>query len=239
MPLGLPKVPFLVPGDEEVTWVELYNVLYRCRVIVLGSEIDEESGNQAVGLLVFLSMDAPNINILFTINSPGGSVVHGLAIYDMMQWVKPEIMTVNLGLAASMGSLLLAGGELSKRSALPNSLTMVHQPASSFLRTFSVDAITEARIMLALRENVVRAYHNKTGQPIGLIYEDLERDSFMTATEAQAYGIVDDQGRPDLFKFPHFRVQDEDRRGEDEDRRGDDDIWHRRGKDEDMWGKDE
>nr|AKZ21851.1 ATP-dependent Clp protease proteolytic subunit [Verbena hastata] len=185
MPLGLPKVPFLVPGDEEVTWVELYNVLYRCRVIVLGSEIDEESGNQAVGLLVFLSMDAPNINILFTINSPGGSVVHGLAIYDMMQWVKPEIMTVNLGLAASMGSLLLAGGELSKRSALPNS-TMVHQPASSFLRTFSVDAITEARIMLALRENVVRAYHNKTGQPIGLIYEDLERDSFMTATEAQA-----------------------------------------------------
>nr|YP_009722902.1 ATP-dependent Clp protease proteolytic subunit [Lippia origanoides]QGN74804.1 ATP-dependent Clp protease proteolytic subunit [Lippia origanoides] len=121
MPLGLPKVAFLMPGDEEMSWVEVYNVLYRFRLLILGMEIDEESGNQLVGLLVFLYMDAPNIDMVLAINSPGGSLVHGLAIFDMMEWVEPDVMTVNVGFAASMASLILAGGEAQKRSALPHS----------------------------------------------------------------------------------------------------------------------
>nr|YP_010317317.1 ATP-dependent Clp protease proteolytic subunit [Lantana camara]UNB14631.1 ATP-dependent Clp protease proteolytic subunit [Lantana camara]WDS80587.1 ATP-dependent Clp protease proteolytic subunit [Lantana camara] len=128
MPLGLPKVAFLMPGDEEMSWVEVYNVLYRFRLLILGMEIDEESGNQLVGLLVFLYMDAPNIDMVLAINSPGGSLVHGLAIFDMMEWVEPDVMTVNVGFAASMASLILAGGEAQKRSALPHSRSEDRRP---------------------------------------------------------------------------------------------------------------
>nr|UVF35497.1 ATP-dependent Clp protease proteolytic subunit 1 [Aloysia citrodora]UVF36524.1 ATP-dependent Clp protease proteolytic subunit 1 [Aloysia citrodora] len=251
MPLGLPKVAFLMPGDEEMSWVEV--LLYRSRFLILGTAIDEESGNQLVGLLVFLYMDAPNIDMVLAINSPGGSIVHGLAVFDMMEWVEPDVMTVNVGFAASMASLILAGGEAQKRSALPHSLTLMHQPFTSSFKGHSFELRLEAEIMMALRASVGRAYEKRTGQALGLIHKDLERDSLMTATETKAYGIVDDLGRPDLFRVPHLKRKnrrgedirpedrgDEDRRGEDrrgEDRRPEEEeIWSN-GKD--SWGEDE
>lgn len=213
----------------------LLNVLYRFRLLILGMEIDEESGNQLVGLLVFLYMDAPNIDMVLAINSPGGSLVHGLAIFDMMEWVEPDVMTVNVGFAASMASLILAGGEAQKRSALPHSLTLMHQPFTSSFKGHSFDLRLEAEIIMSLRESVGRAYEKRTGQPLGLIHKDLERDSLMTATETKAYGIVDDLGRPDLFRVPHLKGKDG--RGEDrrpEDKRGED----RRPEEEDIWSDD-
>nr|UEN67086.1 clp protease proteolytic subunit [Sophora franchetiana] len=194
MPIGVPKVPFRSPGEEDASWVDIYliNRLYRERLLFLGQEIDSEISNQLIGLMVYLSIEDDNQDLYLFINSPGGWVIPGIAIYDTMQFVQPDVQTVCMGLAASMGSFILAGGEITKRLAFPHACrVMIHQPASSFYEAQTGEFILEAEELLKLRETITRVYVQRTGKPLWLVSEDMERDVFMSATEAQAHGIVD------------------------------------------------
>uniref|UniRef100_A0AAU8L336 ATP-dependent Clp protease proteolytic subunit n=1 Tax=Primulina silaniae TaxID=3229918 RepID=A0AAU8L336_9LAMI len=191
MPIGVPKVPFRIPGEEDASWVDVYNRLYRERLLFLGQDVNSEISNQLIGLMVYLSIEDDTKDLYLFINSPGGWVIAGLAIYDTMQFVRPEVHTVCMGLAASMGSFLLAAGELTKRLAFPHARVMIHQPAASFYETQTGEFILEAEELLKIRETITRVYAQRTGKPLWVVSEDLERDVFMSATEAQAYGIID------------------------------------------------
>nr|YP_010199950.1 clp protease proteolytic subunit [Gentiana arethusae]UAD90121.1 clp protease proteolytic subunit [Gentiana arethusae] len=191
MPIGVPKVPFRSPGEGEASWVDV-NRLYRERLLFLGQAVDSEISNQLIGLMIYLSIEDENKNLYLFINSPGGGVISGIAIYDTMQFVRPDVHTICMGLAASMGSFLLAGGEITKRLAFPHAIrVMIHQPASSFYEAATGEVILEAEELLKLREIITRVYAQKTGKSLWVLSEDMERDVFMSATEAQAYGIVD------------------------------------------------
>uniref|UniRef100_UPI0030E1B302 ATP-dependent Clp protease proteolytic subunit n=1 Tax=Hedysarum drobovii TaxID=2906541 RepID=UPI0030E1B302 len=120
MPIGVPKVPFLLPGDDDASWVDLYNRLFQERLLFLGQEVKSEISNQLVGLMVYLSLEDNNKDLYLFINSPGGGVISGMAMFDTMQFIEAEVQTVCVGLAASMGSLLLLGGEITKRLAFPH-----------------------------------------------------------------------------------------------------------------------
>nr|QYJ56839.1 ATP-dependent Clp protease proteolytic subunit 1 [Hibiscus sabdariffa] len=191
MPIGVPRVPFRNPGEEDAVWVDV-NRLYRERLLFLGQEVDSEISNQLIGLMVYLSIENDTKDLYLFINSPGGWVIPGVAIYDTMQFVQPDVHTICMGLAASMGSFLLAGGEITKRLAFPHARrVMIHQPASSFYEAQTVEFILEAEELLKLRESLTRVYVQRTGKPLWVVSEDMERDVFMSATEAQAHGIVD------------------------------------------------
>nr|SPP91055.1 ATP-dependent Clp protease proteolytic subunit [Fagus sylvatica] len=191
MPIGVPKVPFRSPGEEDASWVDI-NRLYRERLLFLGQEVDSEISNQLIGLMVYLSLEDDTKDLYFFINSPGGWVIPGVAIYDTMQFVRPDVQTICMGLAASMGSFILVGGEITKRLAFPHARrVMIHQPASSFYEAQTGEFILEAEELLKLRETITRVYVQRTGKPLWVVSEDMERDAFMSATEAQAYGIVD------------------------------------------------
>nr|QIQ22817.1 clp protease proteolytic subunit [Cistanche salsa] len=191
MPIGVPKVPFRIPGEEEASWVDVYNRLYRARFLFLGQEIDSEISNQLAGLMIFLSIEDDTKDLYLFINSPGGGVIPGLGLFDTMQLVQPEINTICMGLAASMGSFILVGGEITKRLALPHAWVMIHQPASSFFKAQTGEFIIEAEELMKIRETLTRVYVQRTRKPLWVISKDMERDFFMSATEAQAYGIVD------------------------------------------------
>nr|YP_009461666.1 ATP-dependent Clp protease proteolytic subunit [Commiphora wightii]YP_010757991.1 ATP-dependent Clp protease proteolytic subunit 1 [Canarium odontophyllum]YP_011036229.1 ATP-dependent Clp protease proteolytic subunit 1 [Bursera bipinnata]YP_011036314.1 ATP-dependent Clp protease proteolytic subunit 1 [Bursera cuneata]YP_011036400.1 ATP-dependent Clp protease proteolytic subunit 1 [Bursera palmeri]AUT83810.1 ATP-dependent Clp protease proteolytic subunit [Commiphora wightii]WEU79395.1 ATP-d len=191
MPIGVPKVPFRGPGEEDASWVDVYNRLYRERLLFLGQEVDGEVSNQLIGLMVYLSIENDTEDLYLFINSPGGWVIPGIAIYDTMQFVQPDIQTICMGLAASMGSLILVGGEITKRIAFPHARVMIHQPSASFQEAQTGEFILEAEELLKLRETLTRIYVQRTGKPLWVVSEDMERDIFMSATEAQAHGIVD------------------------------------------------
>nr|YP_010636519.1 clp protease proteolytic subunit [Saxifraga angustata]WBQ48991.1 clp protease proteolytic subunit [Saxifraga angustata] len=191
MPIGVPKVPYRIPGEEDASWVDLYNRLYRERLLFLGQEIDSEISNQLVGLMVYLSIEDYTQDLFLFINSPGGGVISGIAIYDTMQLVRPEVHTICMGLAASMGSLILLGGEITKRIAFPHARVMIHQPAASFYEAKTGEFIMEAEELLKIRESITRVYVQRTGKSLWVVSEDMERDVHMSATEAQAHGIVD------------------------------------------------
>nr|YP_010178604.1 clp protease proteolytic subunit [Paphiopedilum philippinense]YP_010178688.1 clp protease proteolytic subunit [Paphiopedilum kolopakingii]YP_010602686.1 Clp protease proteolytic subunit [Paphiopedilum intaniae]YP_010603749.1 Clp protease proteolytic subunit [Paphiopedilum randsii]YP_010603827.1 Clp protease proteolytic subunit [Paphiopedilum rothschildianum]YP_010603979.1 Clp protease proteolytic subunit [Paphiopedilum sanderianum]YP_010604209.1 Clp protease proteolytic subunit [Paphiopedi len=191
MPVGVPKVPFRSPGEEDAVWVDLYNRLHRERLLFLGQEVDSEISNQLAGLMVYLSIEDATRDLYLFINSPGGWVIPGIAIYDTMQFVVPDVHTICMGLAASMGSFILVGGEITKRLAFPHARVMIHQPASSFYEAQAGEFILEAEELLKLRENLTKVYVQRTYNPLWVISEDMERDVFMSATEAQAHGIVD------------------------------------------------
>nr|QNH92098.1 ClpP [Senna bicapsularis] len=190
MPIGVPRVPFRISGEEDATWVDV-NRLYRERLFFLGQGVDSEISNQLIGLMIYFSMEDATKDFYLFINSPGGWVIPGIAIYDTMQFVQPDIQTVCMGLAASMGSFLLAGGEITKRLAFPHARVMIHQPASSFYEAQTGEFILEAEELLKLRETITKVYVQRTGKPLWVVSEDLERDVFMSAAEAQAHGIVD------------------------------------------------
>nr|YP_010407342.1 clp protease proteolytic subunit [Betula ovalifolia]YP_010407426.1 clp protease proteolytic subunit [Betula ermanii]YP_010407510.1 clp protease proteolytic subunit [Betula davurica]YP_010407594.1 clp protease proteolytic subunit [Betula fruticosa]YP_010715866.1 clp protease proteolytic subunit [Betula pendula]URF20232.1 clp protease proteolytic subunit [Betula ovalifolia]URF20316.1 clp protease proteolytic subunit [Betula ermanii]URF20400.1 clp protease proteolytic subunit [Betula davuric len=191
MPIGVPKVPFRSPGEEDASWVDVYR-LYRERLLFLGQEVDSEISNQLIGLMVYLSIEDDVKDLYLFINSPGGWVIPGVAIYDTMQFVRPDVQTICMGLAASMGSFILVGGEITKRLAFPHARrVMIHQPASSFYEAQTGEFILEAEELLKLRETITRVYVQRTGKPLWVVSEDMERDVFMSATEAQAHGIVD------------------------------------------------
>nr|AKN00080.1 clp protease proteolytic subunit [Prunus yedoensis]ARD00700.1 clp protease proteolytic subunit [Prunus andersonii]ARD01476.1 clp protease proteolytic subunit [Prunus conradinae]AYD91132.1 Clpproteaseproteolyticsubunit [Prunus pseudocerasus]QQY84515.1 clp protease proteolytic subunit [Prunus campanulata]UGS84863.1 clp protease proteolytic subunit [Prunus cerasus]UGS84947.1 clp protease proteolytic subunit [Prunus cerasus x Prunus canescens]UGS85031.1 clp protease proteolytic subunit [Prunu len=190
MPIGVPRVPFRSPGEEDALWIDV-NRLYRERLLFLGQGVDSEISNQLIGLMVYLSIEDDTKDLYLFINSPGGWVIPGVAIYDTMQFVRPDIQTICMGLAASMGSFILVGGEITKRLAFPHARVMIHQPAASFYEAQTGEFILEAEELLKLRETLTRVYAQRTGKPLWVVSEDMERDVFMSAIEAQAHGIVD------------------------------------------------
>jgi ATP-dependent Clp endopeptidase proteolytic subunit ClpP len=164
--------------------------LYRERIIFLGSEIDDELANQIIGVMLYLDSEDSTKPIYLYINCPGGSVIAGLAIYDCMQHISSEVITINLGLAASMASFLLAAGSKGKRLALPSSRIMIHQPMGG-AQGQAEDIKVEAAQVMRVRDNLVQLYSRMTGQTQDQILKDLDRDNFMSAQQAMEYGLVD------------------------------------------------
>jgi ATP-dependent Clp protease protease subunit len=169
---------------------DIYSRLLNDRVVFLGGQVDEESANLIVAQLVHLESDDPDKDISLYINSPGGSIYAGLAIYDTMQFIRPDVQTICYGIAMSMGSLLLTGGAPGKRMALPNSRILIHQPSGGFEGPSS-DIEIHAREVLALRARVDEIYARHTDQSIERVHADMERDRYFTGEEAVAYGLVD------------------------------------------------
>lgn len=169
---------------------DIYSRLLKDRIVFVGAAIDDQLANSVVAQLLFLAAEDPEKEIHMYINSPGGSTTAGFAIFDTMQFIKPPVHTICTGMAASFGSLLLLSGEKGKRFALPNSEIMIHQPSGGAQGQASDIAISAKRI-LELREKVNRITAERTGQPIEKIERDMDRDYFMSAEEALAYGIID------------------------------------------------
>nr|YP_009309017.1 ClpP [Joinvillea ascendens]AOS86760.1 ClpP [Joinvillea ascendens] len=190
MPVGVPKVPFRIPGDEEATWVDL-NRLYRERTLFLGQEVRCEITNNITGLMVYLSIEDGISDLFLFINSPGGWIMSGMAIFDTMSTVTPDVYTICIGIAASMASFILLGGEPTKRIAFPHARIMLHQPASAYYRTRTGEFVLEAEELTKVREMITRVYVLRTGKSFWVISEDMERDVFMSATEAKDHRIVD------------------------------------------------
>jgi len=190
-PLGLGLVPMVVEqsGRGERAY-DIYSRLLKERVVFLVGPVNDVTANLIVAQLLFLESENPDKDIYFYINSPGGSVTAGLAIYDTMQFIKPHVSTLCIGQAASMGSFLLAAGEKGKRFCLPNSRIMIHQPLGGFQGQAS-DIEIHAREILSIRARLNEMLSKHTGQPVDRIERDTDRDNFMSATDAVEYGIVD------------------------------------------------
>jgi ATP-dependent Clp protease protease subunit len=170
---------------------DIYSRLLKDRIVFLGSVVTDDVANLITAQLLFLESEDPERDIFFYINSPGGSVTAGLAIYDTMQYVRPQISTVCVGQAASMGALLLAAGSKTKRYALPHSRIMIHQPLGGF-QGQATDVDIQAREILRMREELNNILMKHTGQSLKRIEKDTDRDFFMTGKQAQEYGIVDE-----------------------------------------------
>jgi len=190
MPIGYPSVPYRLPGGQMEEWVHIYTRLSLERIIFLGEEIDDKIANEIIAFLLYLDSEDPGKDIYIYINSPGGMVTSGLAIYDTMQHIKSDVVTICTGLAASMGSFLLAGGAKGKRLALPHSRIMIHQPSGG-TRGQASDIEIEAREILRIRNQLNQIYADNTGQTLAKIEKDMDRDFFMSAQEAKEYGLID------------------------------------------------
>lgn len=169
---------------------DIYSRLLKDRIVFLGGEIDDDTANLVVAQLLFLEAEDPDKDINIYINSPGGSVTAGMAIYDTMQYVKPQISTICVGMAASMGAFLLSSGAKGKRFALPNAEIMIHQPLGG-VQGQAEDIKIHAEWILKTREKLNRILSENTGQPLGIIARDTDRDNFMSADEAMRYGLID------------------------------------------------
>lgn len=174
---------------------DIYSRLLKDRIVFLGGEIDDDVANLVVAQLLFLEMENPDSDISLYINSPGGSVTDGMAIFDTMRYVKPKIRTVCLGMAASMGAFLLMAGEPGMRLALPNSEVMIHQPSGGASGQ-ATDVQLHAQWLLRTKGKMNKLMSEMTHQPLERIERDVERDYFMTAEEALAYGIIDEIYQP-------------------------------------------
>jgi ATP-dependent Clp protease protease subunit len=169
---------------------DIYSRLLKDRIIFLGTAVTDEIANLMIAQLLFLESEDPDKDINFYINSPGGLVTAGLAIYDTMQYIKPDVSTLCVGQASSMGALLLAAGAKGKRFSLPHSRILIHQPLGGF-QGQATDVEIQAREILRMREELNEILARHTGQPLGKIEKDTERDFFMTGDQAREYGIVD------------------------------------------------
>ena len=169
---------------------DIYSRLLKDRIIMLGSAIDDNVSNSIVAQLLFLEAENPEKDITLYINSPGGSITSGMAIYDTMQYIKPNVSTVCIGMAASMGAFLLAAGEKGKRYALPNSEVMIHQPLGG-AQGQATEIEIAARRILALKEKLNMILAERTGQSLETLQRDTERDNFMSAEKAKEYGLID------------------------------------------------
>ncbi|HTG69317.1 ATP-dependent Clp endopeptidase proteolytic subunit ClpP [Paenibacillus sp. Soil522] len=169
---------------------DIYSRLLKDRIIFLGSAIDDDVANSIIAQLLFLAADDPEKDIHLYINSPGGSVTAGMGIFDTMQYIKPEVSTICMGMAASMGSLLLTAGAKGKRFALPNAEVMIHQPLGGISGQAS-DIKIHADWILKTKQKLNQIYVDRTGQPYEKIDRDTDRDNFMSAEEALAYGLID------------------------------------------------
>ena len=188
---ALGMIPMVIEqsGRGERSY-DIYSRLLKERVIFLVGEVNDQTANLVVAQLLFLESENPDKDISFYINSPGGSVSAGMAIFDTMQFIKPEVSTLCMGMAASMGSFLLMAGAKGKRFALPNSKIMIHQPSGGASGQ-ATDIEIHAREIIKTREQLNKIYADRTGQPLEKIAADMERDRYMSADEAQVYGLVD------------------------------------------------
>ncbi|MDQ0215964.1 ATP-dependent Clp protease protease subunit [Oikeobacillus pervagus] len=169
---------------------DIYSRLLKDRIIMLGSGIDDQVANSIVSQLLFLESENPEKDVSIYINSPGGSITAGMAIFDTMQFIKPDVQTICIGMAASMGAFLLAAGTKGKRYALPNSEVMIHQPLGGAQGQATEIEIAAKRILF-LRDKLNNILSERTGQPLDIIQRDTERDNFMTAERAKEYGLID------------------------------------------------
>jgi ATP-dependent Clp protease, protease subunit len=174
-------------GEREF---DIYSRLLNERIIFLGTPIDDQIANLVVAQLLHLESEDPDKDISIYINCPGGSIYSGLAIYDTMEFIKPEIQTICVGIAMSMGSLLLTGGTKGKRFALPNSRLLIHQPSAGF-EGQSTEIEIHAREILNVRDRIDQIYARHTGQTVEQVHADMERDRFFRAEEAVEYGLID------------------------------------------------
>src|SRR6056297_466587 len=187
----MPIIPYVVEsnGREERTY-DIYSRLLKDRIIFLGQQVDDQISNALVAQMLFLQSDNPNEDIHLYINSPGGSVTAGMAIYDTMQYISCDVATYCIGQAASMGALLLTAGAAGKRNALPNSRIMIHQPLAGMQGT-ATDLEIHAKEFLKVKKRMNEIYLKHTGHSLEKIEEDTDRDNFMTAVEAQEYNLID------------------------------------------------
>ncbi len=169
---------------------DIYSRLLKDRIVFLGGEVTDDEANLIVAQLLFLEAEDPDKDISLYINSPGGSVTAGMAIYDTMQYIKCDVSTICIGMAASMGAFLLAAGAKGKRKALPNAEIMIHQPSGG-MRGQTTDIQIHAERMIAIKKSLNKILSDRTGQPLEKVTQDTERDNFMTAEQAHAYGLVD------------------------------------------------
>ncbi len=187
----MPLVPMVVEqsarGERSF---DIYSRLLNERIVFIGTPVDDQIANLVVAQLLHLESEDPDKDVSLYINSPGGVVYSGLAIYDTMQFIKPDVQTICFGVAMSMGSLLLAGGSPGKRMALPNSRILIHQPSGGF-EGQSADIEIHAREILDLRSHIDEIYAHHTGQPLERVHEDMERDRYFTAGQAREYGLID------------------------------------------------
>lgn len=185
-------IPMVVEQDGRGERAfDIYSRLLRDRIIFLGTAINDDVANLVIAQMLFLESDDPDKEIFFYLNSPGGHVSSGLAIYDTMQYIKPSVNTVCMGQAASMGALLLAAGQKGKRFALPHSRILIHQPLGGF-QGQATDIDIQAREILRLKEELNEILADATGQPLEKIASDTERDYYMTPEKAKEYGIIDE-----------------------------------------------
>ncbi len=192
----MPAVPFVIEqtnrGERSY---DIYSRLLKDRIVFLGGEIDDVTANLVVAQLLFLEMEDPDADISLYINSPGGSVTAGMAIYDTMQYIRPQVRTVCIGMAASMGAFLLMAGEKGKRLALPNAEVMIHQPLGG-AQGQATDVAIRAEWLMRTKEKMTRMMADMTGQSLEKVKADVERDYFMSAEEALNYHIIDEIYQP-------------------------------------------
>jgi ATP-dependent Clp protease, protease subunit len=191
MPIGIPSVPYRLPGSSYEQWISIYERLFRERIIFLAEEVDDGMANAIVAYMLYLDSEDSGKPIYLYINSPGGSVTAGMAIYDTMQHIKSEVVTICVGLAASMGAFLLTAGTKGKRLALPHARIMIHQPLGGVGRRQATDIQIEATEILRIRSLLNAMMAERTGQPLEKIEKDTDRDYFMSAQEAKDYGLID------------------------------------------------
>ncbi|MGD9567194.1 MAG: ATP-dependent Clp endopeptidase proteolytic subunit ClpP [Sedimentibacter sp.] len=185
-------VPYVIEqtGRGERSY-DIYSRLLKDRIVILSDEVNDATASVIVAQLLFLESEDPDKDIQLYINSPGGSITAGMAIYDTMQYIKPDVSTLCVGMAASMGAFLLLSGAKGKRFALPNSEIMIHQPLGG-MKGQASDIKIHADRIIKIRDTLNNIISEKTGQPLAKVENDTDRDNFMTAEEAKAYGIIDD-----------------------------------------------
>ena len=191
MPIGTPSVPYRLPGSQYERWVDIYTRLGVERILFLGSEVNDAVANALVAQMLYLDSEDNSKPIYLYINSPGGSVTAGLAIYDTRQYVKSDVVTICVGLAASMGAFLLGAGTKGKRLALPHSRIMIHQPLGGTSQRQASDIEIEAKEILRIKDMLNHSMADMTGQTFEKIEKDTDRDYFLSAAEAKDYGLID------------------------------------------------
>lgn len=188
----MPLIPMVIEQDGRGERAfDIYSRLLKDRIVFLGTAIDDDVANLIIAQMLYLESEDPDKDIFFYLNSPGGNVSSGMAIYDTMQYISPPVCTVCMGQAASMGALLLAAGEKGRRSALPHSRILIHQPLGGFYGQ-ATDIDIQAREILRMKEELNVILAKLTGQPLAKLQSDTERDYYMTCEQAKEYGIIDE-----------------------------------------------
>jgi ATP-dependent Clp protease, protease subunit len=190
--MNMTAIPYVIEQSSRgERSYDIYSRLLKDRIIMIGDEINDAVANSVIAQLLFLAADAPDKDISLYINSPGGSTTAGFAIYDTMQYIKPDVRTICTGMAASFGAMLLLAGTKGKRYSLPNSEIMIHQPLGG-ARGQATEIEISAKRILKLREHINGIISERTGQPLEKVARDTDRDYFMSAAEAKEYGIIDE-----------------------------------------------